>query len=487
MAEASASPVRAAGADGIRSPDGRAEGTPPRATEAAMPPGPRLPRWLQTLGFIFIPVRFIEACRRRYGDLVTFRSLMDPGFVMVFEPELVKQVFRGPPDRLRAGEANAVLGPVVGERSVLLLDGSEHMRQRRLLLPPFHGERMRAYEQVMREAADREIDAWPVGEPFPMLPSMQVLTLEVIMRAVFGVAQGPRQEELKRRVRAMMAPTATRFGVLMLALSGGRFGTAAGDRFADQRRLVDDLIYDEIAARRVAPDLEQREDIFSMLLLARDEDGDAMTDQELRDELVTLLVAGHETTATALAWAFELLMRSPAVTERLGSELEGGDDGYLQAVVKEVLRVRPVIAGVGRVVRGEPYELGGYVLPPGTEINPSIAGIHRRADRYPDPRAFRPERFLGADAPDTYTWLPFGGGTRRCLGASFASFEMGVVIRRVLERARLAPIGDRPEKGIRKGITFVPEHGARMLQLRSPLPAAAPDSDSARPAPAPAS
>src|SRR5215208_1314765 len=194
-----------------------------------LPPGPRLPRWLQTAGFIFAPVPFVERGRRRYGDVVTFRTLFDPGFVMVFDPELVKQVFRGPPDRLRAGEANAVLGPVVGERSVLLLNGSEHMRQRRLLLPPFHGERMRAYEQVMRQAADREIDSWPVGQPFPLLPSMQSLTLEVIVRAVFGVAEGPRQEELKRRVRAMIAPTATRFGVLLLALSGGRFGSAAGE------------------------------------------------------------------------------------------------------------------------------------------------------------------------------------------------------------------------------------------------------------------
>jgi cytochrome P450 len=479
VAEPRAEMDGARGAPGTRPPDGRPDLARLEGREASMPPGPPLPRWLQTLAFIFTPVRFIEACRRRYGDLVTLRTLMDPGFVMVFDPELVKQVFRGPPDRLRAGEANAVLGPVVGERSVLLLDGSEHMRQRRLLLPPFHGERMRAYERVMREAADREIDAWPVGEPFALLPSMQSLTLEVIMRAVFGVVEGPRREELKRRVRGMIAPTATRFGVLLLALSGGRFGTAAGDRFEERRRLVDELIFDEIAKRRAAPDLEQREDILSMLLLARDEEGREMTDRELRDELVTLLVAGHETTATALSWAFELLLRSPSVLDRLRRELTDGDDGYLQAVVKEALRVRPVIAGVGRVVRGAPYELGGYILAPGTEINPSIAGIHRRADRYPQPREFRPERFLGSDAPDTYTWLPFGGGTRRCLGASFAIFEIGVVIRRVLARAELAPAEDRPERGVRKGITFVPEHGARVVQARAPLPATVPEGEAA--------
>jgi cytochrome P450 len=434
------------------------------ATTPSLPPGPRLPRWMQTVGFLFFNVRFIDGCRRRYGDLVRFSTLFDSRFVMVFEPELVKQLFRGSPEQLRAGEANAVLGPVVGERSVLLLDGAEHMRQRKLLLPPFHGERMRAYEQVMKEAADRAIDSWPVGKRFPLLPSTQSLTLDVIMRAVFGVEEGPRQEELKRRVRAMVDPVSNRFGLLLLAVSGGRLGTGAGERFEERRRLVDEMIYEEIDRRRAVPDLEEREDILSMLLLARDEDGEPMTDLELRDELVTLLVAGHETTATALAWAFELLLRHPPVLARLRAELENGDDAYLNAVVKEALRVRPVIAGVGRVVRERPLELGGYLIPPGVEINPSIAGIHRRADHYPDPGAFRPERFLEPDPPDTYTWLPFGGGTRRCLGASFATFEMGVVIRRVLERTRLEPVGDRPEKGVRRGITFVPEHGAVVTQ-----------------------
>jgi cytochrome P450 len=330
---------------------------------------------------------------------------------------------------------------------------------------------MRAYEAVMREAADRAIDRWPVGEPFALLSSMQQLTLDVIARAVFGVEEGPRQDELKRRVRAMIDPVANRWGVLLLALSGGRIGSAAGERFQERRGAVDELIYDEIARRRAAPDLERREDVLSLLLLARDEDGEAMTDGELRDELVTLLVAGHETTATALAWAFELLLRHPDSLRRLEAELDDGGDEYLSAVIKETLRARPVIPGVGRVVREEPFELAGYVLPPGTEINPSIAAIHRRADRYPQPQAFRPERFLGEDAPDTYTWLPFGGGTRRCLGASFATFEMGVVIRQVLARTRLRPAGSRPEKGVRKGITFVPQHGTRVVQPDPPAPA----------------
>ncbi len=431
-----------------------------------MPPGPTLPRLLQTLGFILVPARFIDACRRRYGDVVTFSSLFDSGFVMVFEPELVKQVFRGSPDVLRAGEANAVLGPVVGDRSVLLFDGTEHLRERKLMLPAFHGERMRAYEEVIREAADRSIESWPVGEPFTLLPQMQSLTLDVIMRAVFGVEAGPRQDELKARIRALLDPV-SRLSVLVFALSRGRFGAGVGGRFEESRRVLDELIYEEITRRRGAEDLEQREDVLSMLLLARDEAGESMTDRELRDELVTLLVAGHETTATGLAWAFELLLRTPRVLERLRAELADRDDDYLEAVVKETLRLRPVIMGVGRVVRGEPFELGGYGIPPGIEINPSIATIHRREDCYPDARAFRPERFLDPDAPDTYTWLPFGGGTRRCLGASFATFEMQLVIRRVLERTRLTPVGRRPEKGVRRGITFVPAGGVR-VRLTAP-------------------
>jgi cytochrome P450 len=448
-----------------------------------LPPGPRLPRALQTAGFIFQPARWIDLNRRRYGDLVTFRTLFDPCFVMAFDPELVKQVFRGKPDQLRAGEANAVLGPVVGEHSLLLLDGAQHLRERKLLLPPFHGERMRAYEEVMREAADRAIESWPVGRPFPLRREMQSLTLDVILRAVFGVHDGPRLQELKRRIREMIDPTSSRLMLLLFALSGGRFGAGVGDRFEGQRAAVDELIYEEIARRRDAPDLEEREDVLSMLLLARDEDGQGMSDRRLRDELVTLLVAGHETTATGLAWTFELLMRNPAALERLRASLAAGDAAYLDAVVKESLRVKPVISGVGRKVRERPFELGGYEIPVGVEINPSIAAIHRRGDRYRDSRAFHPERFLGDDPPDTYTWLPFGGGTRRCIGASFALFEMNVVVRRVIERTDLVPADRRPDKGVRQGVTFVPKRGVRVLMRAAPKPA--PATPSARPASVP--
>jgi cytochrome P450 len=432
------------------------------AINGAAPPGPPLPALIQTFAFLLAPGRYITACQRRYGDVVTFSTKFDSNFVMVFDPAIVKQVFQAPPDRLHAGKANALLGPVLGERSVLLLDGDEHLRQRKLMLPPFHGKRLKGYEDVMREAADRAIESWPVRREFALMPSMQTLTLEVIMRTVFGFEDGARKEELRRRIRAMLDPVSRRMGVVLLALSGGRFGTRrVVESFERRRAELDELIFEEIARRREAPDLEQRDDVFSMLVLARDEDGRPMTDRELRDELVTLLVAGHETTATALAWTFDLLLHHPRVLAKVRA---GGDD-YLEAVVKESLRARPVIPGIGRVVQDEPFDLNGYAIPPGIEINPSIAGVHRRA--YRNHEEFRPERFLEPDPPDTYTWIPFGGGVRRCLGASFALMEMKTVVRRVLERTRLEPAGG-PDRVERRGITMVPKRGVRVVQPQPP-------------------
>jgi cytochrome P450 len=441
---------------------------PPRTR--SQPPGPRLPPLLQTLGFLFLNTRWVDGCRRRYGTVVTFSTKFDMNFVMVFDPALLKQVFQAPPGRLHAGKANELLGPALGERSVLLLDGDEHLRQRKLMLPPFHGKRLKAYDGVMREAADTAIDSWPVGTEFKLMPSMQSLTLEVIMRTVFGFEEGARKDELRSRIRGMLDPVSRRLGILVLAMSNGRFGSeGAMQRFREKRARLDELLFDEIARRRAAPDLDERDDIFSMLVLARDEHGTALSDQELRDELVTLLVAGHETTATGLAWTFELLLRNPRVLGELKRRLADGDESYLDAVVKESLRIRPVIPGVGRVVQGdEPFELAGYEIPPGIEINPSIAGVHRMAANYPDPADFRPERFLGDDPPDTYTWVPFGGGVRRCLGASFALMEMRIVVRRVLERTDLTAVGRKPEPIERRGITMVPKHGVRVVQPRPP-------------------
>lgn len=398
---------------------------------------------------------------------MTLGTLFDSGFVMVFDPALIKDVFQGSNEQLHAGEANALLGPVLGERSVLLLDGAEHLRHRRLMLPPFHGERMRAWTDAMSDAADFVIDRWPIGESFSMLQSMQTATLRVIIRVVFGYEPGPAADELQRRLREMIEPVARPRGLILLQLLD-RFGRGrrAVGRFEDQRRAVDELVYAEIARRRAEPGLEERTDVFSALLLAQDEHGQRLSDREVRDELMTLLLAGHETTAVGLAWTFDLLLHSPAVHKRASE----GDDEYLDALVKEALRIRPVIPGVGRVVRGEPFRLGGYEIPVGMEINPSIRIIHRRADLYPQPDVFRPERFLGSDAPDTYTWIPFGGGTRRCLGASFALTEMRLVLRRVLERCALRPADGSLEEPMFRGITLAPRNGVQVLQDRAPAP-----------------
>jgi cytochrome P450 len=413
---------------------------------------------------------FIDACRRRFGDVVTFRTLFDDRFVMVFDPALVKELFQGPGEQLRAGEANAMLGPVVGQRSVLLLDGSEHLRHRRLLLPPFHGARMQAFVEAMRRSADLEIDSWPVGETFSLLPSMQSLTLRVIMQAVFGYEPGPAEEDLRRRVRAMVEPLARPRSLALLAalpMLIGRGEPALNDRFASARRAVDEVLFAEIARRRSLGDaaLSERDDVFSALLLARDEDGERLSDQEVRDELMTLLLAGHETTATGLAWCFDLVLHTPAVHARALRR----EDAYLDAVVKEALRIRPVIPAVGRVVRERPFRLGEYVIPPGIEINPSIRLMHRREDVYPDAGAFRPERFLGDDPPDTYSWIPFGGGLRRCLGASFALMEMRIVLARVLERTALRAAHPEPAKVQFRAITLAPRDGVRVVQDRPPV------------------
>jgi cytochrome P450 len=439
--------------------------------EHGLPPGPRLPRALQTLGFMFAGPRFINACRRRYGDAVTFGTLFDERFVMVFHPALIKELFQGPPEQLRAGEANVMLGPIVGQRSVLLLDGAEHLRHRKLLLGPFHGRRMQAYADAMRASADLEIDSWPVGEPFSLLPTMQSLTLRVILRAVFGYEPGAEEEDLRRRLRAMLEPLARpRVMMLLAAMPFARGDQAAVTaQFETARKAVDEVLYAEIARRRADPDaLDQRDDIFSALLLAEDENGERLSDREVRDELVTLLLAGHETTATGLAWCFDLLLHDAAVRHRARQ----GDERYLDAVVKESLRLRPVIPAVGRVVRGEPFRLNGYEIPPGVEINPSIRLIHRREDLYPDAMAFRPERFLVEDPPDTYTWIPFGGGTRRCLGASFALMEMRIVLARVLERAALRAADPKHAKVQFRGITLAPKGGVRVIQDTAPGPAA---------------
>src|SRR5688500_1914566 len=398
--------------------------------EMSLPPGPRSPAPVQMWQWIARPIPFLTSVSRRYGDFFTLRFVVGP-IVFVADPQAIKQVFRGDPEVFHAGEANATpLEPLMGRNSVLLLDGPEHLRQRKLMLPSFHGERMQRYGALMEEIAGREIERWPVGEPFGLRPRTQAITLEIIMRTVFGIHDAQRLARLGERLGAMLDIGMQSRALAAIAIPPVRktIGRGLWNRFLRLRAAADAEIYDEIARRRQATDIAERDDVLSILLQAHDEDGRPMTDQELRDELMTLLVAGHETTATTLAWAFDLLLRHPAELERLTAEMEAGDGtDYLDAVIKETLRIRPVVPGVVRVLTA-PVQLNGFELPAGVRVAPNIYLTHRRPDVYPEPERFRPERFLGEGGPDTYSWIPFGGGIRRCLGASFALYELKMVI-----------------------------------------------------------
>jgi len=422
-----------------------------------IPPGPRHPVPLQTLGWIARPGPFLERCRDRYGDAFTLRILNEGTWAILSHPDAVKQVFTGDPRLLHAGEANGILRPILGPNSVLLLDDRPHIAQRKLLLPPFHGARMKAYGELMEAAAEAEIASWPAGQVVATRPAMQRITLEIVMRAIFGVTDAGATERMRAALARLLEWTTRPSQMALVAVAGAK-NTHRLPEYRSVMGELDDVIAAEIARRRAEPGLEQRDDVLSMLLLARHEDGSPMTDAELRDELVTLLIAGHETTATALSWALERLARHPAAWARLRS----GDERYVDAVIKETLRLRPVLPIVVRRLKA-PMEIGGWELPEGVSAVPCIYLMHRRPDLYPDPLAFRPERFLEKPA-GTYTWIPFGGGVRRCLGASFAQFEMAAVLRVLARRcARLEPDALVPERIARRSITLVPEREGSVL------------------------
>ena len=421
-----------------------------------LPPGPRAPAAIQTFGLVARPVPFLESCRRRFGQTFTLRILRAGEMVFISDPPSLRQLFAADRRNTIAPGRNAVLEPVLGPRSVLLLEGDDHLQRRKLMLPPFHGERMRAYETVMETAAKRAVAGWPVGQPFRIHAGMQAITFEVILAAVFGVKDDARRAALGERLTEVLATTRSPFALGMTLERARKL-----PRFQRIARMLDEsdeIMFAEISDRRADADLDSREDILSMLVAARFDDGSAMSDAEVRDQLMTLLLAGHETTATALAWAFDLLFRAPDKLARLREELAAGDDHeYLDAVIKETLRVRPVVPFVGRQLR-EATELGGYDLPAGTDVMPAIQLTHTRPDVYPDPYEFRPERFL-EDNPETFGWIPFGGGTRRCIGAAFAEFEMRVVLSTILRSATLHPATDRPERIVRRNVTLSPRGG----------------------------
>ncbi len=426
-----------------------------------LPPGPRQPSYAQALQWVMRPQQFACRQRERFGDVFTLQLIDGQPLVLLSDPDDIRTVFTGSAEAMHAGAANQLLAPVVGKRSILLLDEAAHLRQRRLLLPPFHGERMLRYEQIMAEAAERELAGWQEGETIELLGRMQGITLEVIMRAVFGIEDGLELERLGRLLRRMLSST-TSVRRLALSLIVGPDSERLQRRLREVLDPVDEELYRVIAERRADPLLDQRDDILSMLLAARDEDGEAMTEIELRDELMTLLLAGHETTASSLAWAFEQLTHQPKALQRLASELRGGgDQSYSDAVIFETMRLRPVLPIVLRVIT-EPITVGQgrFRLPAGTRVAPAIILVHLREDIYPEPFSFRPERFLD-NPPGTYSWIPFGGGMRRCIGASFAQFEMKAVLRAVLTNFELEAVG-RPERIARRALTLVPADGGRV-------------------------
>ena len=430
-----------------------------------LPPGPKQPRYAQALQWVMRPQEFVVRQRERFGDVFTLEFIDGQPLVFLSDPEDIRTVFTGAAEVMHAGAANKLLAPILGARSILLLDEAEHLRQRRLLLPPFHGERMLRYEQIMAEAARRELETWQEGETIEMLPRMQAITLEVIMRAVFGIEDGLEMERLRVLLRTMLQAT-TDMRQMALSLIMGPESERLQRRLSEVLDPVDEELYRVIAEHRSAPDLEQREDILSMLLLARDEDGESMTDAELRDELMTLLLAGHETTASSLSWAFEQLTQKPQTLERLTEELRGGEDeAYVDAVIQETMRLRPVLPIVVRLLK-EPITVGQgrFRLPAGTRVAPAIMLVHLRDDIYPEPFEFRPERFIETP-PGTYTWIPFGGGMRRCVGSAFALFEMRAVLRAVLTTFEIEAVGG-PERIARRSLTIVPDHGGRVRVVR---------------------
>jgi cytochrome P450 len=440
-------------------------------TGAELPPGPRVPSAVQTLGWWTRPHAYMERLRERYGKRFTLRLLATPPFVMHSEPEHVKEIFTAPPEVLHPGEGAGILEPIVGRNSVILLDESAHLEQRKLMLPAFHGERMERLSELVDEVTGREVAGWPRGEPFELHPRLQALTMEVILRAVFGLDPGSRLDGLRDRLTGMMQFSSNPMSMLppLQRLFGER-GPYGG--FFQLRDEADALLFELIDERRAEGG--DRDDVLSMLLEARhDDDGSPMSAQELRDELMTLLVAGHETTASELAWAFVRLTREPEVRANLTDDVDGGDGSYLAATINETLRRRPVLPNAAPRLVNQPIEVGGWSYEPGVCLVANSYLLHHDPEIYPDPYAFRPERFLDSE-PGTYTLIPFGGGRRRCLGASFAILEMKAVLRAVFSTLELGPAAEGLELTRRRAITVSPRVGARaVVRDRDRLPAAA--------------
>jgi cytochrome P450 len=434
-----------------------------RGMRGQLPPGPPWPSLLQTVGWWNRPLAFHENCRRRYGERYTVRLLGSPPFVMHSNPDHIREIFTAPPEVLHPGEGARILEPVVGTYSVILLDEKDHLSQRRLMLPAFHGEKMQQLSSLVTEVTEREVASWPTDSEVILHPRLQGLTLEVILRAVFGMDPGPRLDDVREALTRIL-DFATRPMTLVPYLQKEMGGHSRWAKFLALRKEADAHVYDLIATHSGGGD-----DVLSMLKEARHEDGSPMSPKELRDELMTLLVAGHETTASSLAFGMSMLARHPGVVE----ELRRGDDDYMQGTIQEILRARPVLPNAAPRLVKEPVEIGGWHYEPGACLLANTYLVHHDPAIYPEPYAFRPERFL-ADGPGTYTWIPFGGGRRRCLGASFALLEMKAVLGEVLRLYDVQPGVDGAEVSRRRSITISPRFGAstvlrERVQVASPV------------------
>ena len=425
-----------------------------------LPPGPRIPSLLQTIGWWSRPIAFLERCGARYGSRFTIHLTGQSPFVVLSDPEEIKQVFTAPPDVLHPGEGASILEPVVGPNSVILLDEDPHMRQRKLLLAPFHGESMQALAGVMTELSEAELERWPLEQPIALHPRFQRLTLEIILRTVFGLERSARLDSLRAALTELLTFGDSPISLLppVQRLLQGRKPLAGFER---ARSRADELIFALIDERRELAD--EGDDVLSLLLAARHEDGSPMSPEELRDELMTALVAGHETTASQLAWGLALLSRAPAAQERLHAELDAGaDDAYLTATIHEITRLRPVLPNAEPRLVVKPIEIGGVTYEPGVVLFASSYLVQHDPAIYPEPYAFRPERFLERP-PGTYTLIPFGGGRRRCIGASFALLEMKIVLRELLRRFAVFPAAPAPETARRRGISLSPADGGLVV------------------------
>lgn len=437
-----------------------------------LPPGPTLPAVAQLAQWLARPIPFLNECAHKYGSAFTVDFPFWGKAVCVSEPEHVRQVFAGDPNVLHGGKANELIAPVLGPSSITVLDGPEHKRQRRLLMPPFHGERLQSHAKIIRDVTARSVKEWPVNTPFCMLDHLQKITLEVIARSVFGKDETSGMGDFLEQLRRL-ANTANSPWLFVKQLQWDLGPRSPWGAIREQIRVTDQMLYEEMARRRARGNLGPRHDVFSLLMQARDEAGEPMTDREIRDELMTLLVAGHETTATTLAWVVSMVLAHPHVHDRLREELAMviGDAypspdhfprlHFLDAIIKESMRLRPLFPMVARQVKA-PFKVGPYVLPPGTVVMPCVHLTHRRPELYPDPEMFKPERFLHVK-PDPATWYPFGGGARRCLGMTFALYEMRVILATMFHSVRVEATSRELPKVVRRGISLVPDGGARVV------------------------